>query len=92
MKPTLLLGIQVITRAVKLEAPEISFSSLDNTEVTNSYGVVTTGKYNIASGAKDALSIASGSDKGFLSTFAYEISKHRNYQRELDGIASKVAF
>ncbi|KZV72231.1 catalase-domain-containing protein [Peniophora sp. CONT] len=85
-------GIEVVARAVKLEVPEISLASLGDNNVTVSYGVVTTGKYNAGSAVKDMLDIAMGSDKGFVSNFAYELSNHKCYARELDGLASKVAF
>lgn len=58
----------------------------------SSYGVVTVGSYSLKSVATDVLNIASGGDKGFISNFAFEISKHRCYERETDGLASKVAY
>jgi catalase len=77
-------------RAVALPGAELA-SSLGSDEVTVSYGVVTTGQYDIKSAARDALKIAPG-NTGFLSNFAYELSKHRCYDRELDGLQDKVAF
>ena len=72
--------------------PEVEFcSSLASDEVISSYGVVTAGKYGVISAAVDALAIAPGS-RGFASNFAFEISKHRCWDRELDGLVSKVAF
>jgi catalase len=65
--------------------------SLARDDVVSSYGVVTTGKYGFTSAAVDALTIAPGA-KGFVSNFAFEISKHRCWDRELDGLVSKVAF
>ena len=53
--------------------------------------MVTTGKYTASSLISDALKIGPG-EKGIVANFAYEVSQHRNWKRELDGLASKVAF
>ena len=60
-------------------------------EVVTSYGVVTTGVYTITSTVVDVLKIEPGPN-GFVSNFAYQISKHRCYDRELDGVAAQVAY
>lgn len=73
-----------------LDLPELKFAD-DSDNVVSSYGVVTTGKYGATSAVVDALTIAPGS-KGFASNFAYEISKHRSFDRESDGLVSRVAF
>jgi len=85
-------GVEVVTRALKLDVPQVSFASPGDSSVTASYGVVTTGKYSITSAVTDVLEIASGGDKGFVSNFAFEISQHRCYERDLDGLASQVAY
>ncbi|KAI0032313.1 catalase-like domain-containing protein [Vararia minispora EC-137] len=85
-------GMQVLARAIKVEVPQISFASPDDSSATDSYGVVTVGKYSLLSIAREVLQIATGGDQGFLSDFAYEISKHRNYERELDGLVQQVAY
>lgn len=75
-----------------LALPEVEFcTSLASDNVVSSYGVVTTGKYGVTSAAVDTFTIAPG-PKGFASNFAFEISKHRCWDRELDGLVSKVAF
>lgn len=75
-----------------LALPEVGFcTSLASDNVVSSYGVVTTGKYGVTSAAVDTFTIAPG-PKGFASNFAFEISKHRCWDRELDGLVSKVAF
>jgi len=56
-----------------------------------SYGVVTTGKYSVSAAISDALQIKPNS-KGFVSNFAFQISEHRCYKRESDGLAEQVAF
>ena len=67
-------------------------SSPDSTEVQSSYGVVTAGKYDVKSAVTDALEIATGNTKGFVTNLAYEISQHRCYLRETDGLISRVAY
>lgn len=66
-------------------------TDLNSNNVTTSYGVVTAGKYDAGAAAADVLTIKQD-DKGFISNFAYEVSKHRCYERETDGLASKVAY
>lgn len=55
------------------------------------YGVVTTGKYDVKSAVVDALEISPNA-KGFVSKFAYEISKHRCYDREMAELTQSVAY
>lgn len=50
-----------------------------------SYGVVTAGKYDGAKGLKIE-------QEGFISSFALEVSKHRCYEREVDGLVDMVAY
>jgi len=84
------VGVATLNYALAL--PEVNIiRSLDSDEVVSSYGVVTTGKYDIKSATKDALIIAPG-PTGFVSNFAFEISKHRCYEREMDGLTDKVAY
>jgi len=64
---------------------------LDSDDVVSSYGVVTTGKYDFRSAVADVFSTVS-EPKGFVSDFAHEISKHRCYDRELEGLVAKVAY
>jgi catalase len=84
--------VQVLARAIRLEVPQVELATEGDSNVVTSYGVVTTGKYNAASGVKDVLEIATGGEQGFMSSFAHEASKHRCYERELNGLASRVAF
>lgn len=59
--------------------------------MTVSYGVVTAPKITLLSTVADVLEISKG-EKGFMSQFAYEISQHRCFERELDGLNTRVAF
>jgi catalase len=83
------VGVSVVKRALAL--PDVKLKERERSdEVISHYGVVTTGVYNITS-VTDVLQIAPG-PKGFVSNFAYEISKHRCYDRELDGLTAQVAY
>ncbi|KAF5331157.1 hypothetical protein D9619_006054 [Psilocybe cf. subviscida] len=82
-------GALVVQQALGL--PEVKFThSFDADDIVTSYGVVTTGKYDVKTAASDALHISP--DHGFVSRFAYEISQHRCWQRELDGLCDRVAY
>ncbi|KAF8909146.1 catalase-like domain-containing protein [Mucidula mucida] len=86
-------GVGVVGEALSLH--EVMLIDVDNgssTDVVCSYGVVTAAKYGVASAAAEVLSVVAGSDKGFISNFAFEVSKHRCYERELVGLTAKVAF
>lgn len=85
------LGVDFIRDAVRLPGVDLFDSMKDSDSVVSSYSVVTTGKYTITSAATDALKIGPGPE-GFAANFAYEISKHRCYERETDGLVSQVAY
>ncbi|KAJ7465294.1 catalase-like domain-containing protein [Mycena latifolia] len=85
-------GQNTIQHALAHYVPELAFGAFDSDAVVTSYGVITSGKYSLGSTATDVISIASGGDKGFVSNFAFEISKHRCFERELAGLTSKVAY
>ncbi|KAI0662540.1 catalase [Cubamyces menziesii] len=83
-------GVVFLREAVQLPGVQLA-SDLNSDNVVTSYGVVSTGKYDLSSAAADTLTIEQ-SEKGFVSNFAYELSKHRCWEREQDGLVSKVAF
>ncbi|KAI0395303.1 catalase-domain-containing protein [Xylariaceae sp. FL0594] len=79
-------GVELLARAIAL--PELKLSI--NDEAVESYGVVTMNKVSPDS-LKGAVTIAKeGAD--FLSKFWYQISQHRNWARELDGLNTQVAY
>jgi len=66
------------------------FSS--TSDVVDSYGVVTAGGVgNGPSSLKDGLKMLKGA-KNFMDAYAFNISQHRNFKRELDGLTSMVAY
>jgi len=84
-------GVEFLRDVVGLPGIKLHGPMATSDDVVSSYGVVTTGKYSTSSVATDVHAIASG-PKGFISNFAYEISKHRCYERELDGLVAQVAY
>lgn len=60
-------------------------------DVVSSYGVISTGRYSPTSMIADLPKLEAES-KGFVSNFAYQISQHRCYEREMDGLTEMVAF
>lgn len=61
-------------------------------EVVDAYGVVTAGGVGTgASNVKEALNMVKGA-KNFVDAYAFNISQHRNFKRELDGLTSMVAY
>jgi catalase len=84
-------GVLFLRDAAQL--PGVQYAQdLSSSAVTTSYGVVSVGKYDAASAAKDAVKPPSPSETGFIANFIYEVSKHRCYERELDGLTNKVAY
>ena len=72
--------------------PGIEYNTdLNSDTVTSSLGVVTVGKLGATGIAASVLKIAA-SNKDFVSSFTYEVSKHRCYKREVDGLAAKMSF
>ncbi|KAI1005665.1 Catalase-1 [Podosphaera aphanis] len=60
-------------------------------DVVESYGVVTAEKVGSLESIGEAITLAKSATT-FLSVYGYHISRHRNFQRELDGLTSMVAF
>jgi catalase len=83
-------GVDFIRTAVSMSELQLHATGSSQNVVT-SYGVVTAGSYTAGSAVVDALTIGPGGE-GFASNFAYEISKHRCYERETDGLCQRVAY
>lgn len=65
---------------------EIKFSS--SNEAVDSYGVITAESVGRTG---ERIEMKRGS-KNFLNSYAYNISQHRNFERELDGLTSMIAY
>ncbi|KAI0304751.1 catalase-like domain-containing protein [Russula brevipes] len=74
-----------------VDLPGVVFPHEDSLDVKTSYGVVTTGKLDAKAVATGTLRIGDDS-KDFITEFAYVISRHRCYEREMDGLTSRVAY
>jgi len=70
------------------ELPGVTFSVTE--EVVDSYGVVTASRLQPQS-FKEVIKMAKGA-KDFVDAFSYAISQHRNWDRELDGLNTMVAY
>ncbi|KAK8173385.1 catalase-like domain-containing protein [Phyllosticta citrichinensis] len=68
--------------------PGLSLSS--SADVVDSYGVVTAAQTQ-ASSFKEAFQMAKGA-KDFVDAYFFAISQHKNFDRELDGLSSQVAY
>ncbi|TVY84232.1 Catalase-1 [Lachnellula suecica] len=79
-------AVKLVQTACGIEGMQFS----TNSEIVDSYGVVTAGGFK-PSGVKEALKMVKGS-KSFINAYAFNVSQHRNFQRELDGLTSMVAF
>lgn len=89
-----LKAIGATGEAVKLvqTACGIDGMAFSTGEVMDSYGVVTAaGLGDGPHSFKDGLKMVKGG-KHFLEVYAFNISQHRNFQRELDGLSEMVAF
>jgi catalase len=79
-------AVEFVKMACEVPGMEFSVSG----EVTNSYGVVTVAKVAPES-FKEGLQMVKGA-KDFLDNYTFEMSQHRNWQRELDGLSVQVAY
>ncbi|KAI0969297.1 catalase [Xylaria arbuscula] len=79
-------AVQLLSKALAI--PDVQLSSDD--KAVESYGVVTIAKVAPDS-LKGAVTIAR-EGTGFLQKFWYQIAQHRNFDRELEGLNSQVAY
>lgn len=79
-------GVDLVNKAISL--PEVTVSS--SGDVHESYGVVTM-RHVKPESLGEVVQIAKGT-KGFMENFFYAIAMHRNFDRELDGLNSQVAY
>lgn len=70
------------------ELPGMEFST--SADVVDSYGVVTASQVKPES-FKETLKMAKGA-KDFVDAYTFEISQHKNFEREMKGFSSMVAY
>jgi len=81
-------GATFVREAINL--PSVKVASGSGDDVVSSYGVVTASSWGASAVASEVLTI--GANNGFASQFAHEISKHRCYDRELDGLTAMIPY
>ncbi|RHZ73355.1 hypothetical protein CDV55_108329 [Aspergillus turcosus] len=70
---------------------DVQVASSQSPDPVEWYGVVTAGGKQKPESFKESVQILKGATD-FVGKFFYQISQHRNYRRELDGLASTIAF
>lgn len=80
-------GVKLVERAIR-EADGYKLAS-ESEPLVNWYGVVTAAKPDSAASPKGAIEMAKDA-KDFFGNYFHEISMHKNWDRELDGIAGLV--
>ncbi|KDQ28627.1 hypothetical protein PLEOSDRAFT_1111887 [Pleurotus ostreatus PC15] len=86
-------AILLVQQAINL--PEVQYADPTDSsiEVIVSYSVVTTAHYGVSTAIGDATKMTlSIGEKGFMERFAYEVSKHRCFKREEDGLTARIAY
>ena len=81
-------GVELVRMACAVDG--MQFSATNSHDVVDSYGVVTIDTATPES-FTEGLKMVKGV-KRFIDAYAYNISQHKNYQRELDGLSSLVAY
>lgn len=83
-------AVDLVKQALK-DVADLQYASQSSGSVLESYGVVTAAGPQKPESFKESWQIVKGA-KDFVSSFFFEISQHRNYKRELDGLAETLAF
>lgn len=81
-------GVELVKIACDVEG--MSFSVKGSNDVVESYGVVTAGVVEPES-FKETINMVKGA-KHFIDAYTYNISQHRNFDREMDGVSAMVAY
>jgi len=83
-------GVKLVQEACGIAG--MMFSAEKGGDVVDSYGVVTAGGVGDGvSSISEGLKMLKGA-KNFMDAYAYNISQHRNFKRELDGLTGMVAY
>ena len=81
-------GVELVKMACEVKGME--FSALGSGDVVESYGVVTAGMTKPES-FREGVRMVKGA-KDFVDAYLFSISQHRNFDREMDGLSSMVAY
>ena len=79
-------GVELVKDACGIQGIELSSGE----NVVDSYGVVTT-KEPERKKFKEIVELKKDADN-FVDAYAYAISQHKNFQREMDGLSAMVAY
>jgi catalase len=82
-------GVDLLATAIG-SIKQVKLASKEEQGITQSYGVVTAGKSDTA-GLIEKVKMAKDA-KDFTGAFFHAVSCHRHFDRELDGLASLVAY
>lgn len=83
-------GVKLIQAACNVDG--MKFSSEKDGDVVESYGVVTAGRVGKRpESLKEGWQILKDA-KNFVDAYAYSISQHRNFKREIEGLTAMVAY
>ena len=83
------LAVDFLRDAVRL--PGVQFSQSSGDSITVDYGVVTAPKMGPPSSVSEGIKIVKNATD-FISAFAYQVSLHKCFERELAGLSSKIAY
>ena len=72
------------------ESDGMTFSAAGSHDVVDSYGVVTARASKLES-FTETIDMVKGAED-FIDAYTFNISQHKNFDRELDGLSSMVAF
>lgn len=81
-------AVDLVKMACDIEG--MKFSAAGSSDVVDSYGVVTAGAAKPNS-FKEAINMVKEA-KDFIDVYTFNISQHRNFDRELDGLSAMVAY
>jgi catalase len=84
-------AVNLVADALGETVSRIQLADATGGGAVESYGVVTTSKLHEPEGLREGVKIVKGA-ADFLGKFFYQISQHRNYARELDGLTAGIPF
>lgn len=84
-------AVNLVREALGPTASRVDISDATGEGVVESYGVVTTGKLHEPHSLTQGVKVF-GEAKDFLGRFFFQISQHRNFDREMDGLIDGIPF
>lgn len=81
----------LVAGVLQRDVPQLDIADSSTDKVIESYGVVTSHKLHEPQSLTESIKIFKGA-KDFLGVFFYQISQHRCYAREMEGLISSLAW